>query len=189
MTIFNKDQNNFYQEPFKSTRMSDAAVQMIVLISDEQEYREQFIDCRLQWISDNDPHSHLKNFYMVDCQCEINFFLTRQQELVNARDEHIHHIEQQYEQEVQEIQTTKPPESVVPTIGPEHLVGEKIQQWREQEICTKTEKYHKDIQMIADKYNNLQEQCEQRIQRATTNYHEALRFWREEHKDMDNSLA
>ncbi|MUG99477.1 hypothetical protein F7734_47210 [Scytonema sp. UIC 10036] len=188
--MFNEDQDNLSPERFNSAKMNDEAVQMVTLITDEQDYREQFIDCRLQWISDNDPHSHLKNFYMVDCQCEINFFLSRQQELVNERDEHIHQIEQQYDREVQEIQTIEPPESVVPKIGPEHLVRERIQQWREQEIHTKTERYHKDIQMIADKYNSLHEQCEQRIHRATASYQEAFRVWREEHnKDMGDRLG
>lgn len=190
MTTFNEDQDNFSKEQFNSAKMNEETLQMIALITDEQEYREQLIDFRIQWISDNDTHSHLKNFYMVDCQCEINFFLSRKQELVNERDEHIYQIEQQYEQEVQEIQTIEPPESVVPTIGPEHLVRERIQQWREQEICTKTEKCHKDIQTIADRYNSLQEQCDRRIHQASTNYQEAFRLWREEHnQDRGDRLA
>ncbi|KYC40408.1 hypothetical protein WA1_26720 [Scytonema hofmannii PCC 7110] len=183
--MFNDGQDNFSQEHFNQVEISDEALQMIALITDEQEYREQLIDSRLQWISDNDPHSHLKNFYMVDCQCEINFFLSRKQELVRERDGHIHHIKQQYEQELQQIQTVEPPESDVPIIGPEHLVKERIQQWREQELCTKEKKCHKDIQIIADRYNRLQEQCDQRIHQASTNYQEALRLWREEHnKDI-----
>lgn len=190
MTEFNEDRDRVSKEPFNTTNMDNKTVQTIALIPDEQEYREQLIDSRLQWVSDNDPHSHLKNFYMVDCQCEINFFRSRQQELVYERDKHLHQLEQQYELGVQEIQASDPPESVVPKIGPEHFIKERVQQWREQEICMKTEKYHKDIQMIADSYNSLHEQCDRRIHQATANYQQALHLWREENnKDMGNGFS
>ncbi len=188
MTIFNNLQDKFESEEFSLEKLSDEVIQMMPLIPDQQEYQEQFIDYRLQWISDNDPQSRLKNFDMVDYQCEIDFFENRQQELARERNEHISQRTLQSQQEIDKIKTLIPPESIVPQRGPEHFINDKIQQWREQEIRIQAQKADKDIQLIAGLYNSLQEQCNERINQARANYQEALRLWREERNQDQNEL-
>ena len=138
------------------------------------------IDARLKWVSENDPHSPLKNFNMVDCQSEIGFFQNRAQELEQERDWRIHQRMFQLKREVQEIQTADPPKSAVNRIGRDCEVQEKIQQWREQEIGKYEVSCHDYIQLIAGRYNTLKQQCQDRINQAHANFQACLRIWREE---------
>jgi hypothetical protein len=152
---------------------------MIKLIPNEQEFQEQMIDARLKWVCENDPYSPLKNFGMVDCQSEMDFFVSRKQELEQEREWCIHKRKFQFKQEVQEIQSAEPSE--ISIVGPDSLVQERIEQWREQQICKQEEICHQDIQLIAGRYNSLKQQCEERINQAHANYQTYFHIWQKEH--------
>ena len=163
-----------------SEKFSSEDLFTIELIPDEQDYKELMIDARLKWVSENNSHSPLKDFNMVDCQSEIGFFQNRIQELEQEKEQRIHQRIFQFKRSLQAIKTAEPPESAVNRVGPDHVVQEKIQQWREQEIREQEASCHDYIQLIAGRYNTLKQQSEVRINQAHANYQEAYRIWREE---------
>ncbi|MBD2436229.1 hypothetical protein [Nostoc sp. FACHB-110] len=163
---------------FKNNTLEDLFT--IAIIPDEQDYQEQMIDAHLKWICENDPHSPLKNFKMVDYQSEIDFLLSRQQELEQERDWRIHQRMLQLQAEVQNIQNTEPPESAPRLVGPDYVIQDRIEKYQQQEINTQKARCHEEIQLIAGRYNSLKQQCEERINQARANYQESLRIWQEE---------
>jgi hypothetical protein len=122
-------------EQFKNNpeKISLESVLTLEIIPDERDYKEQIIDARLKWISENDPYNPLKNFSMVDSQTEIDFFVTRQQELEQEKQRHIHQRMLQLQEDLQEIKTDEPPEWAISLIGPDYVVRDRIQQYQEQE--------------------------------------------------------
>ncbi|MGF1979761.1 MAG: hypothetical protein RMY30_029825 [Nostoc sp. CmiSLP01] len=160
--------------------MNLEAMLNIELVPDERDYQEQIIDARLKWISENDPHSSLKNFNMVDSQSEIDFFMSRKQELEQQRDQQIHQRMLQLKQELQAIQTAEPPELAISFVGPDHVIQERIDKYRRQEISNREAICQEEIQLIAGRYNSLKQQCEERINQARANYQDYFRIWQEE---------
>ncbi|TFI52638.1 hypothetical protein BLD44_020470 [Mastigocladus laminosus UU774] len=162
-----------------SDKFSTEDLFTIELIPDEQEYKEQMIDAHLKWVCGNDPHSPLKNLGMVDCQSEIDYFMSRKQELEQEKEFYIHQIKSQFKQEEQEIQTAEPSE--ISTVGPDYVVQDKIQQYREQEIRKREISCDQQVQLIAERYSTLKQQCEERINQANANYQTYFRIWQKEH--------
>lgn len=152
----------------------------IEIIPDERDYQEQMIDGRLKWICENDPHSPLKNFKMVDCQIEIDFLVSRQQELEQERDWRIHQRMLQLQTEVQNIQTSEAPELAISLVGPDYAIQDRIEKYQQQEISKQEGRCHEEVQLIAGRYNSLKQQCEERINQARANYQIFLRIWQEE---------
>lgn len=169
-------------EQFKNHREKNSRefVLTLEIIPDERDYKEQIIDARLKWISENDPYNPLKNFSMVDCQCEIDFFVSRQQELEQEKERYIHQLMLELQQELQEIQTNEPPELAINLMGPDYLVQDRIQKYREQEIRKREAICHEEVKLIAGRYNSLKQQCEERINQARANYQAAFRIWQED---------
>ncbi|MHC5740127.1 hypothetical protein [Nostoc sp.] len=163
-----------------SEKISRESVLTLEIIPDERDYKEQIIDARLKWISENDPHNPLKNFSMVDSQSEIDFFVSRQQELEQEKERYIHQRMLQLQEEVQEIKTDEPPELAISLIGPDYVVQDKIQKYREQEIRKREAICNDEVQLITGRYNSLKRQCEERISQARANYQAAFRIWQED---------
>ncbi|MDZ8258501.1 hypothetical protein [Nostoc sp. ChiQUE01b] len=169
-------------EQFKNhpEKISLESVFTLQIIPDERDYKEQIIDARLKWISENDPHNPLKNFSMVDSQSEIDFFVSRQQELEQEKERHIRQRKLQLQEEIQEIKTDKPPELAISLVGPDYMVRDKIQQYQEQETRKREAICDDEVQLIAGRYNSLKQQCEERISQARANYQAAFRIWQED---------
>ncbi|AVH68237.1 hypothetical protein [Nostoc sp. 'Peltigera membranacea cyanobiont' N6] len=153
------------------------SVLTLEIILNERDYKEQIIDARLKWISENDPYNPLKNFGMVDSQSEIDFFVSRQQELEQEKKRHIHQRMLQLQEEIQEIKMDEPPELAINLIGPDYVVQDKIQKYREQETRKREAICHDEVQLITGRYNSLKQQCEERISQARANYQAAFRIW------------
>lgn len=157
----------------------------IEMIPDQRDYQEQIIDARLKWICENDPHSPCKNFQMVDCQIEIDFLMSRQQELEQERDWHIHQRKLQSQAEVQNIHNSEPSDATMSFV-PDYVIQGRIEKYQQQEISKQEARYHEEIQLITGRYNSLKQQCEERINQARANYQESLRIWQEERDWMNN---
>ncbi|MEH2216214.1 MULTISPECIES: hypothetical protein [unclassified Nostoc] len=169
------EQFNNYPE-----NISLESVLALGIIPDERDYKELFIDARLKWISENDPHNPLKNFNMVDSQSEIDFFVSRQHELEQEKERHIHQGMLQLQQEIQEIQTAELPDFAISIIGPDYVVQDRIQKYQQQEINKREVIYQNEVKLITGRYNSLKQQCEERINQARANYQAAFRIWQEE---------
>ncbi|WP_375496414.1 hypothetical protein [uncultured Nostoc sp.] len=169
-------------EQFKNPpeKISREFILTLEIIPDERDYKEQFIDARLKWISENDSYSPLKNFSMVDSQSEIDFFVSRQQELEQEKERYIHQRMLQLQEEIQEIQIAEPPELAISLIGPDYVVQDRIQKYREQETRKREAICHDEVQLITGRYNSLKQQCEERINQARANYQAAFRIWQED---------
>ncbi|MDF5710448.1 MAG: hypothetical protein PUP90_22950 [Nostoc sp. S4] len=161
-------------------KISREFVVTLEIIPDERDYKEQIIDARLKWISENDPHNPLKNFSMVDSQSEIDFFVSRQQELEQEKERHIHQLMLELQQDLQEIQTDEAPGLAISLSGPDYLVQDRIQKYREQETKKREAICYEEVKLIAGRYNSLKQQCEERINQARANYQAAFRIWQEE---------
>jgi hypothetical protein len=167
----------FTNNPEKISRES---VLTLEIIPDERDYKEQIIDARLKWISENDPDNPLKNFSMVDSQSEIDFLVSRQQELEQEKERYIHRRMLQLQEEIQEIQTAEPAELAISLVGPDYVVQDRIKKYREQETRKRETICHEEVQLITGRYNSLKQQCEERINQARANYQATFSIWQEE---------
>ncbi|MBO3458994.1 hypothetical protein G7B40_010230 [Aetokthonos hydrillicola Thurmond2011] len=149
------------------------------LIPDKKDYGEQMIDARLRWVCGNDPYSLLKNIGMVDCQSEIDFFVSRLQQLEQEREFYIHQRKSLFNQEEQEIQKAEPSE--INMVGPANIVQERIKQWQEQKISKREIIFQQEIELIEQRYGNIKQQCEERIKQAHAKYQTYFQIWQKEH--------
>lgn len=140
------------------------------LIPNELEYFELKIDHYIEWITQDNPNSLLKNKEMTELDLEILFFRHRRQDLIQVCDQLTSHRLFQFKQESIALKQTKPP---VSSIGAPYQVESREQRWLDREMKQLEAERDHEVNVVRSRCTTLIQQCEQRIAQAELQLHEA----------------
>lgn len=133
------------------------------LVPNPLEYLEQKIDRYIEWLTQDNPHSFLKNKEMVELDHDIEFFRQRYQVLEQERDQLVSHRLAQFRTELADLRSIKPP---VSEIGAPYQVESRQQHWLDQRTKRLEAERDQEIKLIVSRYTTLMQRCEHRIEQA-----------------------
>jgi hypothetical protein len=133
----------------------DARYEM-VLIPDEVDYEEHFIDHYLRWLADDDPNDSKKKRFMVDADAEIKYFERRKEDLISQVDLLIGGLDDQKDNQIEEMKSDHRQK-----IGSGKTADDLAQFEGNTESA-----YEKRKGRIARRFKELRDQCDERIMKA-----------------------
>ena len=170
---------NQYQDTETVTPITSDSNFSIPLIPDHRDLQEQIIDEVITWVSNDNPNSPHKTPEMVEYWAEKDYFIKRKEELKRERQEIIHQHWLQYQSEASRIEeiTYRASQNQISNIGPKHQQKLRKQEYVKLEIGKLQQKRKQNMQLIANRFNTLIQQCDERINQAQANYEQAYDSW------------
>lgn len=133
----------------------DARYEM-VLIPDEVDYKEHFIDHYLRWLADDDSNDSKKKRFMVDADAEIKYFERRKEDLTSQVDLLIGRLADQEDNQLVETKSNHEQK-----IGS----GKTVEVLAQLKGSTESA-YEKRKGRTALRFAELKDQCDKRIAKA-----------------------
>ena len=141
----------------------------LLLVLNQLEYIEQKIDRYIEWLTQDNRNSFLKNKEMVELDHDIEFFQHRYQELEQERDQLLSQRLSQFGTELADLRSIKPP---VSEIGAPYQVESRKQHWLDQKTSDLEAKRDQEIKLIISRYMTLMQRCKHRVEHARVQINE-----------------